>query len=117
MKNQRSTRQKFFVLIVCDIDASVSFKTENESALAHLEQHLGHLDSLPWEERQEALVRGLLAGNVFDWGAKEVVSLMEEGLSFRAAGERLQSKHTSINIIPGLDSDSLTRTSLFDRGF
>lgn len=30
------------------------------------------LDTLGWEERQLALVRGLLAGNVFDWGAKAV---------------------------------------------
>ena len=30
------------------------------------------LDALDWEERQLALVKGLLAGNVFDWGAKAV---------------------------------------------
>lgn len=30
------------------------------------------LDELSWEEKQFALVRGVLAGNVFDWGAKAV---------------------------------------------
>lgn len=30
------------------------------------------LDCLGWEEKQLALVRGVLAGNVFDWGAKAV---------------------------------------------
>lgn len=30
------------------------------------------LEELGWEQRQLALVRGVLAGNVFDWGAKAV---------------------------------------------
>lgn len=30
------------------------------------------LDELSWEEKQFALVQGVLAGNVFDWGAKAV---------------------------------------------
>lgn len=30
------------------------------------------LEELDWEQRQLALVRGVLAGNVFDWGAKAV---------------------------------------------
>ena len=39
---------------------------------------LEHLDRLSWEELQVQLAIGLLAGNVFDWGAKEVALLMEE---------------------------------------
>ncbi|KAL7637380.1 UNVERIFIED_CONTAM: hypothetical protein RMT77_012108 [Armadillidium vulgare] len=67
-------------------------KTENEQALMFLKGRLKYLDSLSWAERQEALIRGILAGNVFDWGAKEVVTLMEKGLDFNEAGMRLQAR-------------------------
>ncbi|KAK2566673.1 4'-phosphopantetheine phosphatase [Acropora cervicornis] len=52
---------------------------ENEAALLLLSERLKELDALPWEQRQCALVEGILAGNVFDWGAKEVAELMENG--------------------------------------
>ena len=39
---------------------------------------LDYLDKLPWDDLQLQLAIGLLAGNVFDWGAKEVALLMEE---------------------------------------
>uniref|UniRef100_T1INC0 4'-phosphopantetheine phosphatase n=1 Tax=Strigamia maritima TaxID=126957 RepID=T1INC0_STRMM len=50
---------------------------ENESALRSLSARLAYLDSLPWGEKQEALITGVLAGNVFDWGAREVAVLLE----------------------------------------
>ncbi|XP_023931530.1 pantothenate kinase 4 isoform X2 [Lingula anatina] len=66
---------------------------ENEQALKHLEDHLKFLDSLSWQAKQLALVEGLLAGNVFDWGAKEVVNIMEEGqFGFTEARARLQAR-------------------------
>lgn len=66
---------------------------ENEEALKHLEQRLHTLDALAWRERQEALVVGLLAGNVFDWGAKEVAKLMTGGsFGFGDARCRLQDR-------------------------
>lgn len=73
---------------------------ENEYALKLLKDHLDKLDKLNYDERQEALVRGFLAGNVFDWGAKEVVKLMEKGLGFTEAGDKLQSKfiHALLNM-------------------
>ena len=37
-----------------------------------------YLDSLNWDDLQVELAIGMLAGNVFDWGAKEVALLMEE---------------------------------------
>uniref|UniRef100_A0A8C0J1F6 4'-phosphopantetheine phosphatase n=1 Tax=Chelonoidis abingdonii TaxID=106734 RepID=A0A8C0J1F6_CHEAB len=43
---------------------------ENGIALKCFPSVIESLDSLGWEERQFALVKGLLAGNVFDWGAK-----------------------------------------------
>lgn len=45
---------------------------ENEAALLLLSKRLKELDALPWEQRQIALIEGIIAGNVFDWGAKEV---------------------------------------------
>ena len=45
---------------------------ENEVALLLLSNRLKELDALPWEQRQRALIEGIVAGNVFDWGAKEV---------------------------------------------
>lgn len=45
---------------------------ENDLALKYYLKAVKSLDKLEWEERQFALVRGVLAGNVFDWGAKAV---------------------------------------------
>lgn len=45
---------------------------ENGAALKCFQKVVCALDTLGWEERQLALVQGLLAGNVFDWGAKAV---------------------------------------------
>ena len=41
-------------------------------ALKYYQKAVSSLEQLSWEQRQFALVRGLLAGNVFDWGAKAV---------------------------------------------
>lgn len=41
-------------------------------ALKYYLKAVKSLEQLNWEERQFTLVRGLLAGNVFDWGAKAV---------------------------------------------
>uniref|UniRef100_A0A3P8Y1B1 4'-phosphopantetheine phosphatase n=1 Tax=Esox lucius TaxID=8010 RepID=A0A3P8Y1B1_ESOLU len=46
---------------------------ENDIALKYFQKAIKSLEELSWEQRQFALVRGLLAGNVFDWGAKAVV--------------------------------------------
>lgn len=65
---------------------------ENESALELLPERLQYLDGLGAEERAIELVRGVLAGNVFDWGAREVVALMSKGLDFAQATRKLQSE-------------------------
>ena len=46
---------------------------ENEAAVRMLPSRLNELDSLEGCERQKELVVGLVAGNFFDWGAREVV--------------------------------------------
>eukprot|EP00088_Acartia_fossae_P030687 TRINITY_DN3168_c0_g1_i2.p1 TRINITY_DN3168_c0_g1~~TRINITY_DN3168_c0_g1_i2.p1 ORF type:complete len:628 (-),score=114.81 TRINITY_DN3168_c0_g1_i2:357-2132(-) len=59
---------------------------ENKTALALLPDRLQELATMDWDLKQVELALGFLAGNVFDWGAKEVALLMEEGnLDFSAA--------------------------------
>ena len=77
---------------------SLQKQTENEQALKLLSTRLEKLDDMEWEERQLSLVEGLLAGNVFDWGAKEVATLMESGedFGFTEAMNKLQGKYMYI---------------------
>ena len=59
---------------------------ENKAALALLPSYLDKLQNMDFKERHEALALGILAGNVFDWGAKEVALLMEaDKMDFEAA--------------------------------
>nr|XP_054931825.1 4'-phosphopantetheine phosphatase-like isoform X1 [Dermacentor andersoni] len=68
-------------------------RMENEAALQLLPSRLSQLDAMGWRERQEALVTGLLAGNVFDWGAKEVARLLNSGsFGFSEAHCHLQER-------------------------
>lgn len=45
---------------------------ENDMALKYYLKVVKSVEELSWEQRQFTLVKGLLAGNVFDWGAKAV---------------------------------------------
>jgi uncharacterized protein with ATP-grasp and redox domains len=54
-------------------------REENEAALARLSKLLARLDQEPADRIVETLVRGLLAGNKFDLGAKETVDLHGAG--------------------------------------
>ncbi len=64
---------------------------ENEQALKTLDAHFKHLDSLTWDDRQLNLAKGILAGNVFDWGAMEIRKIMEsQDFRFEDAQEKLQ---------------------------
>nr|XP_008123957.1 PREDICTED: pantothenate kinase 4 [Anolis carolinensis] len=67
---------------------------ENGIALKCYQSVIESLDSLGWEERQFALVKGLLAGNVFDWGAKAVSDVLETEpqFGFEEAKEKLQER-------------------------
>ncbi|KAK3737322.1 hypothetical protein RRG08_067387 [Elysia crispata] len=57
-------------------------QVENEAALHKLSDRLSYLDGLPLPERLLQLAIGLLAGNVFDWGALEVCRILEQSKSF-----------------------------------
>ncbi|KAK6766060.1 hypothetical protein RB195_025772 [Necator americanus] len=70
-------------------DSYLTQKTvENAAALQQLASLLKSIDEVKADpERLFRVSKGLLAGNVFDWGAQKVVEMMEssEGLSFDAA--------------------------------
>uniref|UniRef100_A0A8C3G7E8 4'-phosphopantetheine phosphatase n=1 Tax=Cyclopterus lumpus TaxID=8103 RepID=A0A8C3G7E8_CYCLU len=55
---------------------------ENDMALKYYQKVVKSLEELSWEERQFALIRGVLAGNVFDWGAKAVSDVLESEPEF-----------------------------------
>ncbi|XP_063516306.1 4'-phosphopantetheine phosphatase isoform X2 [Pongo pygmaeus] len=76
---------------------------ENGVALRCFPGVVRSLDALGWEERQLALVKGLLAGNVFDWGAKAVSDVLESDpcFGFEEAKRKLQD-NSGIDIILGV---------------
>lgn len=39
---------------------------------------LSELSKLDWSNRQLSLIEGLLAGNMFDWGAAEAIQFLKE---------------------------------------
>ncbi|CAN6453084.1 unnamed protein product [Victoria cruziana] len=61
-------------------DAYRSIKLrENEASLAVLPDLLVELDSMDEEARLLALIEGVLAANIFDWGARACVDLYHKG--------------------------------------
>ncbi|XP_036316873.1 4'-phosphopantetheine phosphatase isoform X2 [Pipistrellus kuhlii] len=76
---------------------------ENGVALRCFRQVVQALDALAWEERQLALVRGLLAGNVFDWGAKAVSDVLESDpqFGFEEAKRKLED-NSGVDVILGV---------------
>ncbi|XP_066908231.1 4'-phosphopantetheine phosphatase isoform X1 [Halyomorpha halys] len=66
---------------------------ENATAIKELVATLNCLDSLDYDEQLMELVKYLLAGNMFDWGAKEVAKLMIAGkLNFHQAMDKLPER-------------------------
>ncbi|CAK1548454.1 unnamed protein product [Leptosia nina] len=74
-------------------------KYENEAALAQLASRLAEIDAMP-DDRQKwlALCSGILAGNMFDWGAQAVTSILGCGLT-----EALQKIQKRPWLYDGLD--------------
>ncbi|PAN13524.1 hypothetical protein GQ55_2G333900 [Panicum hallii var. hallii] len=62
------------------VDAYISIKQrENEASLAVLPDLLMELDSMNEEARLLALIEGVLAANIFDWGSRACVELYHKG--------------------------------------
>ncbi|XP_011622021.2 pantothenate kinase 2 isoform X2 [Amborella trichopoda] len=61
-------------------DAYITIKQrENEASLAVLHDLLMELDSMDEETRLLALIEGVLAANIFDWGSRACVDLYHKG--------------------------------------
>ncbi|KAK1302878.1 Pantothenate kinase 2 [Acorus calamus] len=62
------------------VDAYFSIKQrENEASLAVLSDLLMELDSMKEDARLLALIEGVLAANIFDWGSRACVDLYHKG--------------------------------------
>ncbi|URE13212.1 pantothenate kinase [Musa troglodytarum] len=62
------------------MDAYITIKQrENEASLAVLPDLLIELDSMNEEDRLLALIEGVLAANIFDWGSRACVDLYHKG--------------------------------------
>ncbi|XP_075153398.1 4'-phosphopantetheine phosphatase [Haematobia irritans] len=70
-------------------------KSENEAALALFAERLQEIDDIVGErERWIELVKGVLAGNMFDWGAQAVTNIIKNDKTFglHAALDRIQKR-------------------------
>lgn len=70
-------------------------RLENASAVARLKQRLQELDALADEDtRWTELVRGVLAGNMFDWGAQAISNILEQDSNFglHSALDRIEKR-------------------------
>ncbi|XP_059610654.1 4'-phosphopantetheine phosphatase [Phlebotomus argentipes] len=76
---------------------------ENKTALRMLRLRLDEVDKLRDNERWIELVRGLLAGNMFDWGAQAVCEILEANSSF-GLNEALSYIQPRPWLIDGLDA-------------
>ena len=75
-------------------DPYLKFKQEENAAfLKLLPDHLKYLESLPWDERQESLIKGILGGNIFDWGSSAVVKINEDSkINFKEACDMVEER-------------------------
>ncbi|GMR60763.1 hypothetical protein PMAYCL1PPCAC_30958 [Pristionchus mayeri] len=88
VRNLLDLREQIFQEHEFDDPFKLQKKMENDLAVRELPKVLAKLDAMSdVRERLAEATKGLLAGNVFDWGAKEVVKLMEgkEEFTFQKA--------------------------------
>lgn len=65
-------------------------KLENEQALKFFKNRLDFIDNLEGTAKIEELIKGVLTGNIFDWGAQEVAAIMElSNFSFEEAQKKI----------------------------
>ncbi|KAK9503529.1 hypothetical protein O3M35_010068 [Rhynocoris fuscipes] len=68
-------------------------QSENEAALSQLQERLTYIENLPQNKKEIELVVGLLAGNMFDWGARAVVDIMvNEQFGLKEALNKIPSR-------------------------
>lgn len=65
-------------------------QNENDAALTLLQSTIEELDGMETTKRHEELIKSFLAGNIFDWGAKEVAKILEnQQFGFQQAREKI----------------------------
>ncbi|XP_035919214.1 4'-phosphopantetheine phosphatase-like [Anopheles stephensi] len=77
---------------------------ENKASVGLLKHRLQQLDSIASErEKWTELVRGVLAGNMFDWGAQAVTKILEtnNGFGLQQALDRIQKRPWLIDDLDG----------------
>lgn len=58
-------------------------ETETKQALNHFRDRINEIDSISdFNEKWLEIVRGVLAGNVFDWGSAVVANILDEAPAF-----------------------------------
>ncbi|XP_017794391.1 PREDICTED: pantothenate kinase 4 [Habropoda laboriosa] len=68
-------------------------KKENEEAFKHLNSRIMTIDKLEGAEKIKTLILGVLSGNMFDWGAQAVATLMETtDFGFAEAQEKIPGR-------------------------
>lgn len=61
--------------------------------MRHLHARITVLDKLESAEKIKALILGVLSGNIFDWGAKDVAKLLEtDNFGFEEAQAKIPGK-------------------------
>lgn len=61
--------------------------------MRHLHDRITAVDKLEGAEKIKALILGVLSGNIFDWGAKDVAKLLETNdFGFEEAQAKIPGK-------------------------
>lgn len=82
--------------------------------MRHLHDRITALDKLEGAEKIRALILGVLSGNIFDWGAKDVAKLLEtDDFGFEEAQAKIPGKLSLLNKKSVLQSFLATTRCIF----
>eukprot|EP00216_Chloropicon_sp_CCMP2111_P003454 CAMPEP_0198238728 /NCGR_PEP_ID=MMETSP1446-20131203/4315_1 /TAXON_ID=1461542 ORGANISM="Unidentified sp, Strain CCMP2111" /NCGR_SAMPLE_ID=MMETSP1446 /ASSEMBLY_ACC=CAM_ASM_001112 /LENGTH=887 /DNA_ID=CAMNT_0043921195 /DNA_START=113 /DNA_END=2776 /DNA_ORIENTATION=+ len=93
-------------------------ESENAAALKVLPDLLNELDSLEESKRLLALIEGVLAGNIFDWGSIACVELYKNGTIldiYKQARSNLKSRPWRVDSFDVFREEMLDRTTTHKR--
>lgn len=80
-------------------------RRENVAAVEIYEDVLRSVSALPSDQRWERLIRGVLAGNVFDLGSEATIGYADETADFAAAIERVKPRPWRVDDFDALVAD------------
>ena len=67
------------LLVIGHLKCRLDKERENAAALEVFSDLLGEIDAMSPKARLTALIEGVLAANIFDWGARACVDLYHQG--------------------------------------